>query len=92
MQIKRYSASSCCGRKSTILEINKQVNVSFVSFFSQHGFVASDHFTKSGMLFIESNELIVNSSFGSNKLNVKCKTQDCDNNISKFEALLNSLG
>jgi hypothetical protein len=57
-----------------------------------NGFTEAPHFTKAGMVYADNPDLIVTGPFGGDKLNAKCKKQDCNQSLNDFEALLVRMG
>jgi hypothetical protein len=56
------------------------------------GFTESEHFTKAGILYVDNLDLIVTGPIGSDRLQVKCKINDCEQKVNDFEVLLQTLG
>lgn len=53
-----------------------------------NGFIEMKHFTKSNILYVESEDLIVSGAFGQNILQTNCKKKDCQVSLNKLESLL----
>lgn len=85
MEIKRYITPSCCGKTALIFKLSKTIDKSLLSKFSSLGFKEDFEFTKFGILYMTSLDLIVTGPFGSTKLQVKCRKLDCEDIINKFE-------
>jgi hypothetical protein len=92
MKIERFTIQSCCGKTSLILKIDRPIDMKLLSFLVANGFSELNHFTKAGILYADSSELIVTGPIGSDRLQIKCKKVDCTQLLNNFEALLQQLG
>jgi len=92
MKTTRFYVNACCGKMSVAIKIDRTISMEFLALLISKGFVEAKHFTKSGILYAENNAIIVNGSFGSDILNIKCKVSQCDHFIDNFETLLMNTG
>ncbi len=92
MKVERFTVQACCGKTSLILKIDRPIDNPLISFLTSKGFVAQDHFTKAGILYADSSELIVTGPLGSDRLHVRCKKADCAIILNDFEGLLQQMG
>jgi len=88
MIIKRSVINGCCGRQQIVLKIDRPITLTLFDVLKNNGFDIADHFTKAGMLYATNLELIITGPIGMNKLNVKCKNENCDQFLNDFEELL----
>lgn len=88
MKIERYTVKACCGKTSLILKMDCPLDIKIISFLISNGFTELPHFTKIGIVYMTSPELIVTGPIGKNQLQVKCKPKDCANILNEFEILL----
>lgn len=91
MKVESFEARACCGGKSFTLKIDKPVTLELLNSIKAWGYRESEHFTKSGILYLDDSYLVISSPFGSSKLSVKCRKKDCEKNINDFKQLLTSL-
>lgn len=92
MKIERFIMQSCCGGKSITFKIGQPLTKDILSIFVNLGFKEATHFTKAGILYADNKDFIVTGPFGSDKLQVKCRKQDCDQKLNDLESLLSNLG
>lgn len=92
MKIERFITQACCGKTSVSLKIDKPVSKDFLPLLVSNGFSESTNFTKSGILYVENNDIIATGAFGTDRIQVKCKKSDCQENLNNFESLLQQLG
>jgi hypothetical protein len=85
MQIDRFTTKTCCGGKSIIFKIDCSVSKSMIEAFVKLGFKELEHFTKVGIMYVENPDFILTGPIGSNKLQVKCRKKDCDQNLNVLE-------
>lgn len=92
MKVERFIAQGCCNKKQIIFKLGGQIDQSLLEVLKSNGFTEHANFTKAGMLYVDNLDLIVSGPIGNNRLNVKCKKQDCDQILNDFEALLIRMG
>jgi Ni,Fe-hydrogenase I small subunit len=85
MNIKKFEVKSCCGKSSTLLKTDKPVSKDFLQKLISLGYTPSEMFLKSGILYVDSDELTLTGSIGSNNLQAKCKKENCNEILSRFE-------
>jgi hypothetical protein len=88
MKLEKFSIQACCGKTSTIYKTDRPLVKDFLNVFKNLGFVEAEHFTKAGILYVESKQFIITGPFGSDRLQIKCKTADCDGKLKEIEALI----
>jgi hypothetical protein len=92
MKVERFTVQACCGSKSLIFKTNRPISKSDVSNLVKLGFTESPNFTKAGILYVDNSDLIVTGPIGSDRLQVKCKSGNCEEKVNDFEVLLQQLG
>jgi len=95
MKIERIIAPqncSKCGGMNLLLKLSVAVSKNFLPLFQSNGFKELTHFTQAGILYVENQNLTIHGPFGSDKLNVKCKSSNCPEILNNLEALLQQLG
>jgi hypothetical protein len=88
VRLERMKIKACCGSVSTAFKIYKPLTKDILPLLVDKGFTEAKHFTKSGMLYAENESLIINGTFGSNIIHLKCKVKECADLINSFEELL----
>lgn len=88
MLITKYIVQACCGKTSVIFKTDQPLDKNHISSLIKLGFVNHDHFQKAGILYVDNLDFIMTGPLGANKLQVKCKTMNCDQKIDELEALL----
>lgn len=92
MQVERHTVQACCKRVTTILKTDRPIMPSDIQALVNLGFTEAEHFTKAGILYVDNLDLIITGPIGSDRLQVKCKIQDCTQKVNDFEVLLQQLG
>jgi hypothetical protein len=90
-EVKRITTkSSCnCSKGTTILEVNFSFSSAHLPIFLAQGYKDNKAYSATGMLYIEDASLFAIAAFGTNRLQVRCKTVGC--NIDKVESILKSM-
>jgi hypothetical protein len=81
-----------CGKLSVAFKLEVPLSKTFLPYFVSNSFQESKHFTNSGIFYVENAGLVATGMFGGNTLQVKCKTDDCQNHLNNFEELLARMG
>lgn len=92
MKVERFTTQACCGRTSQIFKTDRPITSGDIESLKKLGFIEATHFTKAGILYVDNPDLIVTGPIGSDRLQVKCKIQDCVKKVNDFEVLLQQLG
>ena len=92
MKFERFSIQACCGKKAIIFKIDQSIGGNLISQLIGLGYKEHTHFTKAGILYADNLDFIVTGPIGSDKLQVKCKSGNCDQKLNDFEALLTQMG
>jgi hypothetical protein len=91
MRFTKFVTPACCGRTSLRAELGEPITPRLVTLFKGQGFAELEHFTKVGMMYVESQALIVTGPIGSNKIQIKCKGKECSQDILQLESFLISI-
>ena len=92
MILKKYTVQSCCGQPSIIFKINQPLNKKHIEGLIKLNFIEHQHFTKAGILYVDNEQFIITGPLGSDRLQIKCKYKDCDENkINQLQELLQQL-
>lgn len=89
--MKRIEHESCCKQKSIYLILSKKIDKHLVEFLAKNGFIEYKSFTNSNICYVYDKDIIVQGSFGSDKLQVKCKTSSCNQSLNILESLIKGL-
>lgn len=90
-RILQKAGCSKCAKEQLTLEIDKPIENTHLSFFANTRFSQSQSYTKLGLLYLESKTLIAVGTFGNNRLQIKCKSASCVNDIKELEAILSMI-
>jgi len=91
MNVERFVVNNCCGRTSLVFKIDQPLSKKHLSFFIANGFNEASHFTAAGILYVDNSALVVTGPFGSDRLTVKCKIDNCISHVNTIEELLRKL-
>jgi hypothetical protein len=91
MKVERFKIQACCGKTSLIFKTDEPLDKAFMSYLVGLGFIEQEHFTVAGILYVTNKELILTGPFGSNRLQVTCKGDNCTQIVNDFENLLSKL-
>jgi hypothetical protein len=82
---------ACCGKKQTIIQLGFALDKSHIQAFVSNGFVISQSYIDKGILYIGDDNIFCLGPFGSNRIQVKCKSNNCIQSIEKLETILKSI-
>lgn len=85
MKIKLFEVKSCCGKSSTLMKLDRSISNEMLEKLTQLGYKQSPIFLKSGILYVDGEDLTLTGSFGSNNLQARCKKENCKEILSNFE-------
>lgn len=88
MNVEKHIIQSCCGKASVIFKTDQPLNKNHISNLVKLGFNENAHFSKAGILYVDNLDFIMTGPLGANRLQVKCKSANCEQKISGLEALL----
>jgi hypothetical protein len=86
---KTLLASSCkCTKPQVLLEVNFSFDKEHLQYFNINNFTEVKSYTNVGILYVEDANLAAIGPFGSNRLQIKCKTDNCDASLANLENVL----
>jgi hypothetical protein len=92
MKIERFSVKACCGQTGTTFKLEKVLSANILALLSNKGYKEVSAFTKAGILYVESKEIIATGAFNTNILQIKCKVPgSCAIFINAIEEILINL-
>lgn len=89
--ILNTASCSKCNKGQILLELNVPLDKTHIKFFAGSPFLENKSYTNLGLFYMESLDLVAIGPFGSNRLNIKCKTANCNNNIIELEDILKQI-
>lgn len=89
--LNETTVSSCCGSKSRILDLDKAIKKNHLAFFADKGYLIPEHYTKSGIFFVQKKFFTATASFGSTKIRLGCSGKDCEEKVNEFKEFLKQL-
>jgi hypothetical protein len=92
MKVERFTVQACCGKTSIMFKTDQPLTKTILEGLVSRGFNEHPHFTQAGILYADNLDFIVTGPIGSDRLQVKCKTANCEKNLNDLEALLLQLG
>jgi hypothetical protein len=91
MKIDRYVIQACCKKVQIVFRLDRPITLSLIEIFKNNGFKELAHFTKAGLMYVENADGVVSGPIGADKLNVKCKKDNCEPFLNNIEQLLISI-
>lgn len=88
MKFEKHIIKKCCGKKSTLFKIDRPLTKEIMNYFISLGYKESPSLLKSGVLYIHNLDFIITGPIGSDRLEVKCKVQDCTEKLKELEDIL----
>lgn len=79
---------TCCGRTSTIFKTDQPITIDLLKSLVAVGFKEYQHFTSAGILYLDNIDFIITGPLGSDRLQVKCKKDDCLQAINDLEMVI----
>lgn len=89
--ILNTASCSKCNKGQLLLELSVPLDKTHIKFFAGSSFLENKTYTNLGLFYMESIDLTAIGPFGSNRLNIKCKTANCDDNIIQLEEILKQI-
>lgn len=86
--ITRHIVKSCCGSRSFIFETPKPIRKFQTKPFRDAGYLVPDNFFNVGIFYVQKNQLIATSSFGTTKISIRCNGDNCSQLLDDFSLLL----
>lgn len=91
MKVQRTETKACCGATAIAFKTDKATSIDLISFLKQNSFKELEHFTKAGIMYVESSDLIVTSTIGSTSMTIKCRSKNCETAINELEDILSKI-
>jgi hypothetical protein len=88
MKTDKHTVKACCGNLSTLLKIDRVIDESLLNYIISLGYEENKSFTRAGIVYLTSTDIIITGTIGSNKLNLKCKNNKCEAAVQSLEELL----
>jgi hypothetical protein len=82
---------NCNKKKQLLFELSISLEEKYTQYFIDNGYSNNKLYIKNGLLYIEDIYLVAIGPFGSNRLQIKCKIDNCDIGIDKLESILKLL-
>jgi len=94
VKVERNLILGCkaCGKKMVYFKLDRPLDISLLDVLKSNGFTEARNFAKAGLIYADTKALIVSGPIGGDKLNVKCKKDDCDAFLNDLEELLIKTG
>ena len=89
--IKKIKLKTSCNSKALILESNIIVKKNYLEVFLSKGFTSPGSYVNSGLFYVQQGNFVATCSFGTNRINIRCSGNDCEEKIQNFENILTSL-
>jgi hypothetical protein len=80
-----------CSKPSTVLEFNFSILKKHLSQLLVNNFLDNNSYTSLGICYVEDDNIVAIGPFGSNRLQIKCKNNNCEISIASLENMLRNL-
>jgi len=92
-EIKKIVTKSCsaCSKGQILLQFDFPLDIAHKQFFADSKFIESKAYADRGILYVEDANLVAMGPFGSNRLNIRCKTNSCDDSVAIVEGILRNI-
>lgn len=91
MKIERHTVQACCGKTSIIFKTDQPLTIKHLDGLVTLGFNAHGHFSQAGILYVDNIDFILTGPIGSNRLQIKCKNDQCEKKLNDLEDLLTKI-
>lgn len=91
-RIINKSACKVCGGTSISFKLEKALTLDILPLLEDKKYRVKDNFTRSGILYVENDAIIITGAFNTTNLQTKCKKSDCSKYIDELEVLLSNFG
>lgn len=82
---------SKCYKQPIFLELNFSLSFDDLPHFVSLGYVEKKSYTNSGLFYIGGRDLIAIGAVGNNRLQIKCRSPKCWEELSKLEAIIQEM-
>lgn len=89
--IQKFNTKTCCGKTLVTWKLNIKVTKELIVFLKT-SFKEHEHFTKSGMLYMDNKDLVISGQIGSDSLQIRYKNKNCDQAVNDLESKISSYG
>lgn len=89
--IERIETKSCCGSNSIFLKLDVSIDKRLLEELVLNKYIEYRNFTSAGILYAYNKDLYVTGPFGSNRLQIKCKTSKCNESLDILEDIIKRL-
>ena len=79
---------SQCAKPQTTLQADFSFEIKHLQELLKNGFLENVSYTKLGIIYVEDDNLIGIGPIGGNRLQIKCKNENCNSSIDKIEEIL----
>jgi hypothetical protein len=87
--MERMVQKGCCGKYNIILKIDYAVSKALVDKFVSLGYREMTAYTKSNILYVSKNNIVVNGAFGGTTLKVHCaNVKTCEQDLLQVENIV----
>lgn len=81
-----------CGKKEQLLlELSSPLTEDHLQAFVNSSFNENKIYKRTGLFYVEDIHLIAIGPFGSNRLQIKCKTTNCGPSIANLESIIGGI-
>lgn len=80
-----------CFKQEIFLELNFSLSFADLPHFISLGYSEKKSYTNSGLFYIGARDLIAIGAVGNNRLQIKCRTPKCWEELSKLEAIIQEM-
>jgi hypothetical protein len=80
-----------CSKPSIILEFNFSLLNKYLPQLLVNNFLDSKSYTSLGICYLEDDNIVAIGPFGSNRLQIKCKNNNCEGSIVNLENMLKNM-
>jgi hypothetical protein len=79
---------SQCSKPQTTIQADFSFENKHLQLLLKNGFSENVSYTKLGIIYVEDTNLIGIGPIGGNKLQIKCKNENCNSSMDKIEEIL----
>jgi hypothetical protein len=91
MKCEFLHIKACCNKTQLILLTSEPIQKKHIDAFALHGLKQIASYEKMGLLYVENNIYVLTCPFGANRLQVKCKKTNCDDDTDKLIDIISNI-
>lgn len=93
MKIERIKTATSCKicQNKVAFKLDSSLSKDILSLLVTNGFTELAHFTKIGIIYAESVDLVISGAFGQNLLQTHCKSKNCQEALNSLEEVLSKM-